>query len=1029
FLPQDKSLYSWRQEKVDIYVSELMRLDGWGHANRDWCPGCFAPNPTVRCRDCHGGAIYCEDCVVRRHLENPLHRVYKWMPGGFFEKTPLAALGLRVQLGHPVGKRCTGAEPGNKNFVVLHTNGIHQVNVDFCGCTNSLNAGGQEIQLLRFGWFPATHECPRTAATLTVLDQFHQETIQAKTTMYDFYGVLEKLTNNAGVKLPDRYHEWIRMCREYWHLMLLKRGARAMAYDSSGAQGTKPGELAIECPACPRPGINLPEGWEDTPPAKQHLYMLFLAFDACFRLKRRLVSSELKDPGLGTGWAYMVENEPYREYLRTVTDQKEMKTCSGLTALDYANTKFSRSYSSTGMGMGVCARHEFVQPNGVGDLQRGERFANMDWITASILRHKHRELWKVFSYDIVCIWCKHLPERLKKLPPLVHLDLILKIVRFVIPKMHLRAHLLLCQYFFSLNLTCGCAQTDGEGIERPWSFIGALATSTREMGPRARHGVLDCQWSYWNWQKLVGIVALLRRRMDRAVTEYERQKEGLEMFSKEQAEFVPTWKARVDEFEAAHSEVGAAAATMTVLNPYEIKVKGLSEAQVRLQFSKEEAAEVSRGVPSVHDVMASKFVSVGLDLESEQRRVRLQAELKKAGTTGMEIDLVAMRTALSRQLVRFRKLQATYTPGALQVLGDMNVEEDVTVENMPLVLPSALTPAQRLTCRPGLGNIEEMLRSAQCHEALIRLHLQLHIKSRFLIYKGNHARHQGANTRSRSIVARNESKIRLHSEKFQMAWEAIRLLSPDGDPEKVGWPKLKADDIRCMEDMEDIQEKEEKLKRQKARRARRMTELRDHGLLPAEDDGDDDDDEMDVDGPVRRGAENRRQVSWIWTVSGMGGTDADLEDALCIEWSKAYARMNRWAEELDILAAEYVRVMASFEFEAVLWDLRAKAVPIGVIPLEEAEGAIAFARKQAAMFRDLKRRGELRWKEEKLTRGKKRPTQAVPLGLSAMLDREEEGEEEERERQRAEEEDKEELLRSDAASDEEFVMGGEGDDD
>lgn len=52
----------------------------------------------------------------------------------------------------------------------------------------------------------------------------------------------------------------------------------------------------------------------------------------------------------------------------------QMSTCSGLAALDYANTKFSRGYSSTGVGMGVCARHEFIQPNGVGDLQRGERF-------------------------------------------------------------------------------------------------------------------------------------------------------------------------------------------------------------------------------------------------------------------------------------------------------------------------------------------------------------------------------------------------------------------------------------------------------------------------------------------------------------------------------------------------------------------------------------------------------------------------------------------------------------------------------
>ncbi|KAJ7805539.1 hypothetical protein B0H13DRAFT_2244255 [Mycena leptocephala] len=511
----------------------------------------------------------------------------------------------------------------------------------------------------------------------------------------------------------------------------------------SGAQGTKPGELAIECPACPRPGINLPEGWEDTPPEKQ----------------------------LGDGWAYMVENEPYREYLRTVTDQKEMKTCSGLAALDYANTKFSCGYSSTGVGMGVCARHEFVQPNGVGDLQRGERFANMDYITASILR----------TSIPGCGRCCHM---ISSSPP--HRA-------FCNPKMHLRTHLLLCQLWFSLNLTRGSAQTDREGIERPWSFIGALASSTREMGPSARHGVLDCQWSYWNWVKLVGLEA-----------EYERQKEGLEAFSKEQMEYVPSWKARVDEFEATHAELGAVAAATTVANPYEVKIKGLSEAQVRLQFSKEEQVEVARGVPSVHDVTPSKFIAAGLDVEAEQHRVRLQAELKKATTTGMQIDILGMRMALSRQMARFRKLQATYTPGALQALAEMEIAEDVPIENMPLLMPSVLTPAQRTTCRPRLANIEEMLRSAQCREALSRLRLQLHIKSRFLIYKGNHARHQGANTRSHTIVARNEGKIRLHSEKFQMAWEAIRLLSPDGDPATVGWPKLKADDIRCMEDTEDL---------------------------------------------------------------------------------------------------------------------------------------------------------------------------------------------------------------------------------
>jgi hypothetical protein len=54
------------------------------------------------------------------------------------------------------------------------------------------------------------------------------------------------------------------------------------------------------------------------------LYTLFVALDACFRLKHRLVSSEAKDPGLGTGLSYFVEDGPYREYLLTVTDQNKV---------------------------------------------------------------------------------------------------------------------------------------------------------------------------------------------------------------------------------------------------------------------------------------------------------------------------------------------------------------------------------------------------------------------------------------------------------------------------------------------------------------------------------------------------------------------------------------------------------------------------------------------------------------------------------------------------------------------------------
>jgi len=119
------------------------------------------------------------------------------------------------------------------------------------------------------------------------------------------------------------------MIRMWRHLCLLKRGGRA--HDSTGVQGTSSGELAVLCPACPYPGINLPTGWGSV--AKdaryvpgltsqsrhlhfsRYLYYQSFGIDACFRFKRRQISSYEKDPELGPGFAYVVAWEPYQRYL------------------------------------------------------------------------------------------------------------------------------------------------------------------------------------------------------------------------------------------------------------------------------------------------------------------------------------------------------------------------------------------------------------------------------------------------------------------------------------------------------------------------------------------------------------------------------------------------------------------------------------------------------------------------------------------------------------------------------------------
>jgi hypothetical protein len=172
----------------------------------------------------------------------------------------LRKLGLRIQFGHA---GCVRPRRNDK-FVVLDLGYIHVVAVDFCACDKAFQMGPTRTQLLRRRWWPATHDNPKTATTFRVLDFFLIQTWQSKTTMYDFYTSLERCTDATGEKPPHRYREFLRMSRAYRHLMMLKRAARA--HDEGGVFGTKPGQLAIECPACPRPGVNLPDDWEKAPP-------------------------------------------------------------------------------------------------------------------------------------------------------------------------------------------------------------------------------------------------------------------------------------------------------------------------------------------------------------------------------------------------------------------------------------------------------------------------------------------------------------------------------------------------------------------------------------------------------------------------------------------------------------------------------------------------------------------------------------------------------------------------------------------
>ena len=131
-----------------------------------------------------------------------------------------------------------------------------------------------------------------------------------------------------------------RCVRQWRHLKQIKRGGGA--HSPMGLISVRSGEFALECPACPHPGRNLPANWQQAPSDKMYsipcygsynwrlltssphrwLYSLFLAVDVNFRLK--LKDRNIKDPEIGSGWAYFVENKQYIEHVSQSTNGPEV---------------------------------------------------------------------------------------------------------------------------------------------------------------------------------------------------------------------------------------------------------------------------------------------------------------------------------------------------------------------------------------------------------------------------------------------------------------------------------------------------------------------------------------------------------------------------------------------------------------------------------------------------------------------------------------------------------------------------------
>ncbi|KAK0436813.1 uncharacterized protein EV420DRAFT_1672100 [Desarmillaria tabescens] len=900
----DHPLLVWTSQR-EQFLEEVLRLEAPISGTSGNCHRCDAEQGSYRCVSCFNGRLLCQGCIVREHNSTPLHKVEEWT-GIYFKKTSLAELGLVMQLGHRLGTKCV-LPAVIKSFVVIDVDGVHTVQMAFCNCTQSIP---RHVQLLQSRLWPATTIYPQTAATFRVLHLFQVLSFMSKVSAYEFYHTLARLSDNTGLHPPpDRYDTFLQIMREWCHLRTLKRFGRG--HETGGIGGMSPGELVLRCPACPHPQVNLPNGFAANL-EKRWLYCLFLAVDANFRLRRLNVSSEESDPSLNKGYAYFVEEEAFRSHLEKygkIIAAEEKSTCNNHDAVKLANSRGGQGAAATGVGAVVCGRHDMKRPLSVRDLQKGERYINMDYFILQTLScDTPPDL--VISYDIACQWHKNLFVRISKYPSSLQPHQLEKNILYLVPKFHLPAHVLLCRNNFSFNFSAKVGRTDGEAPERGWAATNALANSTKEMGPGSCRDTLDDHFGDYNWRKII----IMGRRSDfmlylcsdpfsarsQQVAEFISYEDALQ---EKHSEAIREWRIMVLAWEQDRKKP----------NPFAPSLRPVTENAVHLELAREEKTETHFEIR--HDISPSEFIAQGLQLEEAQ--VRLLADMNGLGIHSTDLQRTRVQqhaNRIARKIEAWIEVQKVYMPRTtlLRTRDDDSRAPGVEVHpsKIPLYLPSHAVRlnAINVTTHKTILEDERRLRLAQAHDTLGTLRDHLLLKSYLVIWRQRFSQGQRYGTKANTLMHRVDTKIEADAARYRRIYAALEVVSTRLNQHewKSGLSPLKTEDVRGLSSYNEAE------------------------------------------------SEGHRTLSWIWKTNLQGG-EKGLQEALRIEWCKSRARAQRYQEECELLAEEMRRIQATFEYYRDLWKGREMRTSL--------PGAKAYALRQAALWSDLRTSAAVQWSE------------------------------------------------------------------
>ncbi|KAH8979439.1 hypothetical protein EDB92DRAFT_1806523 [Lactarius akahatsu] len=772
---------------IDIrsrYLYLLLEMEGLTRAPK--CSMCTSPMQ-IKCSDCIGGNYFCKCCCLQTHMRSPFHWMSRWT-GAHFAPISLRSLGFKLCLGHdgkpcplthaplsgdlhlhlsqefedmhaisdtlfdsagdvldPSGghtRRTRTAQSGNPLITMVNQTGVFEMEVLFCVCPN---AGTNDEQLLQAGIFPSTFRHIETAFTFSVLDDFLADNLECKTTAQQYYSKLQSITNRMFPdNVPNLYKQLLRASRQWRDLK--NRIQSGLGHQPDG-DSTIDGSMAIFCPACPQPGINLPENWKERYHDDPNQLIRTFIMDGNFSAEHMRCRTGDADLPLSAGMAFMANPNSYKAHLHSGQEIVQPSTCNTYRAIEQANS--SRPHLDvTGIGATACC-HGFFVPTSVVDFQKGERQINMDYSLCKALSYNMEDIpVALVMYDIMCQYGVHFQEQVERSPEL-SLSSSLQL-RTGIGLFHIHGHQDSCLPRFSPSYIPGAKQVDGEIIETLWAPLNNISRSIRGMSLAHRQEVLDAHMNHSNWKKMVRIVPSLLKRWKRMETGIDLSAETLNALNTRLRTKTKRWLAAEKHAQSKRHE------DPTLMDIYDTVIsKAPSRAEIQQQLISDESGDIT-----THG--QTSWIACGIKIQE------------------LQTDDNHLGHASHRR-----------TPQALDGSG----MDGLNPEDAPILLPSSL--GWEWCIRHGaqsLAGKEVQLRHAQASESIHRIRLALGFKSALFRTHVRPAHTQQTKTRAWNAIHSVDTNVHEHARIYSMARDAYHKIQ-QASVNLPDLPKLRAEDL------------------------------------------------------------------------------------------------------------------------------------------------------------------------------------------------------------------------------------------